>query len=206
MAVPWLVLAVLAGSIASPFLLHKGPVPEPLRGMPQPTPVVLPAAYTAAGGHPLTLGDRVLLRTTQGDVTVVLFPDEAPTFTRHFLKTVAWGRLDNEGIGPNSPGRYVELGSPYTDVNTGALTFKYDLMPHAFDTNSLPELPGSLVMNRRFVPQGEGGFVRNEYALITGPGGYFPGVVIGYVVAGLDVASRLGTGQAILVAADVSTP
>ncbi|HEY9855623.1 MAG TPA: peptidylprolyl isomerase, partial [Stenomitos sp.] len=147
----------------------------------------------------------VVLRTTQGDITLVLFPDQAPTYTRHFLQEVRFDTFRNEGIWRRDPGGYVQLGGPDTDVANAAGTGRYELMPTWFDHNRLPQVAGSVVMNKRFEDD-DGRMVRHEYALITGNGGYFPGTVIGQVLTGLDAAQRLQTGDAVLMAVDVTEP
>lgn len=205
MAFPWLTLALLTAVGTSGWWLPLGPSPRPLPAEQQGTPVLLPEALEQAAGHPLSLGDRVVLRTTQGDVTIVLFPAEAPTYTRHFLTEVHVGTFRNEGIWRRDAGRYVQLGGPDTDVDNATSTGRYDLLPTTFDHNALPQVAGSLVMNKRFEPD-HGRLVRHEYALITGAGGYFPGTVIGHVIDGLDAARRLETGDALLVVADVTEP
>lgn len=205
MAFPWLTLALLAAAGTSRWWIPLGPSPRPLPAERQPTPVLLPEALERAAGHPIALGDRVVLRTTEGDVTIVLFPAEAPTYTRHFLQAVHMGTFRMEGFWRTDPGRYVQLGGPETDVDNAAGTGRYDLLPGAFDHNPLPQVAGSLVMNKRF--EGDHGrLVRHEYALVTGEGGYFPGTVIGQVIGGLDAARRLETGDALEVAVDVTEP
>lgn len=205
MAFPWLTLALLTAVGTARWWTPLGPTPRPLPSEPQPTSVSLPAALERAAGGRIALGDRVVLRTSQGDITIVLFPEQAPTYTRHFLQEVHMGTFRMEGIWRRDPGRYVQLGGPDTDVDNGADTNRYDLMPTWFDHNALPQVAGSLVMNKRFENE-HGRLMRHEYALITGAGGHFPGTVIGHVIEGLDVAQRLQTGDAIEVAVDMTEP
>lgn len=205
MAFPWVTLALLTAVGTARWWVPLGPSPRPLPAEPQPTPVLLPEELERAAGGPIALGDRVVLRTTQGDITIVLFPSEAPTYTRHFLQEVHFGTFRSEGIWRRDPGRYVQLGSPDTDVDNAANTGRYDLLPNWFDHNRLPLVAGSVVMNKRFEDE-HGRMVRHEYAIITGAGGYFPGTVIGHVIDGLEAAGRLQTGDAIAVAVDVTEP
>ncbi len=205
MAFPWVTLAILAAVGSSRWWIPLGPSPRPLPAELQPSPIVLPAELEAAAGHPIALGDRVVLRTTQGDITIVLFPSEAPTYVRHFLQEVHLGTFRSEGIWRRDAGRYVRLGSPDTDWDDAVDTGRYDLLPGWFDYNRLPQVAGSLVMDKDFEDE-DGRLVRHSYALITGPGGYYPGTVIGHVIAGLDAAQRLQTGDAIAVAVDVTEP
>lgn len=203
MAFPWLTLALLTAVGTAHWWVPLGPSPRPLPAAAQPTPVMLPAELAAAAGRPLVLGDRVVMRTTRGDLTLVLFPEEAPTYTRHFLQEVRFGTFDTEGIWRQEPGQYVQLGGPATDVDNAVGTGRYELLPYWFDHNRLPQVAGSVVMNKRFEDD-SGRLLRHEYAIVTEAGGYFPGTVIGQVIEGLDAARALRTGDTLEVAADVS--
>ncbi|MBO9541235.1 peptidylprolyl isomerase [bacterium] len=195
MVVPWLML-VLVGVVATgPLYVPRGPVPAPLPAVVDPN-VVLPPALEKAAGHPLAIGPRLRIKTSQGDITVVLFPAEAPTYTRHFLKEVEFGTFSAEGFWRISPS-YVQLGGPDTDVDNGSGTYQYALMPTTFDHNRLPQVAGALVMDRQFTPDAEPAFVRHRYGIVKADGAGFPGTVIGQVIEGLDVARRLGPRDAI---------
>ncbi|HEY9898444.1 MAG TPA: peptidylprolyl isomerase [Pantanalinema sp.] len=195
MAVPWLML-VLAGVVAaSPLYVKRGPVPDPLPATPDPS-VALPSALEKAAGHPLALGARLRISTTQGAITVVLFPAEAPSYTRHFLKEVDFGTFTSEGFW-RIASSYVQLGAPDTDVDNGSGTHSYALMPTTFDHNRLPQLAGALVMDRAFSQDATPAFVRHRYGIVKEDGAGFPGTVIGQVIEGLDVARRLGPRDAI---------
>lgn len=195
MAVPWLMLVLVGVVATSPLYVKRGPVPAPLPAAPDPS-VVLPAALEKAAGHPLALGSRLRIKTTQGEITVVLFPAEAPTFTRHFLKEVDFGTFTSEGFW-RIERSYVQLGGPDTDVDNGSGTFMYTLMPTTFDHNRLPQVAGALVMDRAFSPDAEPAFVRHRYGIVKEDGAGFPGTVIGQVIEGLEVARRLGPRDAI---------
>lgn len=195
MVVPWLMLVLVGVVATSPLYVQGGPVPAPLPGALDPT-VALPPALEQAAGHPLLLGTRLRFKTTQGDISVVLFPAEAPTFTRHFLKEVDFGTFTSEGFW-RIERSYVQLGGPDTDVDNGAGTHLYPLMPTTFDHNRLPQVAGALVMDRAFSPDASPAFVRHRYGILKEDGAGFPGTVIGQVIEGLDVARRLGPRDAI---------
>lgn len=190
MAVPWLMLVLLGVVSTSPLVVKSGPVPAPLPGAPDPA-VPLPPALERAAGHPLALGTRLVIRTTQGDIVAVLFPAEAPTYTRHLIKEVDFGTFTSESFW-RIERSYVQLGGPDTDVDNGSSTYAYALMPTTFDHNRLPQVAGALVMDRAFSPDATPAFVRHRYAIVKEDGAGFPGTVVGQVIAGLDVARRLG--------------
>jgi cyclophilin family peptidyl-prolyl cis-trans isomerase len=190
MAVPWLMLVLVGVVAASPLYVKSGPVPAPLQAAPDPA-VVLPGALEQAAGHPLALGARLRIRTTQGDMTVVLFPTEAPTYTRHLLEEVAFGTFTSESLWRIAPS-YVQLGGPDVDVDTGSGTHLYTMLPTTFDHNRLPQVAGALVMDRAFAPDVRPRLIRHRYGIVKEDGAGFPGTVIGQVIEGLEVARRLG--------------
>jgi cyclophilin family peptidyl-prolyl cis-trans isomerase len=204
MAFPWFPVIVGLLASASRFWVHLDPAPRPLPPEPSSAGFVLPPALSAAAHHPIALGDQILFDTSEGTFTVVLFPAEAPTYTRHLLELVNERGFRQEGIWRRQPGDYVELGGPDTDLHTAAFTSTYALLPTSFDTNALPEVMGSLVLNRRIELHGRDQVVRDDYAIVTDPGGYFPGTVIGQVVIGLDVARRLHPGSTLNGAIDLN--
>lgn len=169
MAIPWLMVTWLGLGLASPYFLSKPPAPAPLPSL------------------------SVVLETSRGPITIDLLTLQAPSYTRHFLREVDWGSFRSEGIWRRDPGHYVQLGSPDTDIHSGPTTAGQ--LSVNFETTQGPKLPGSLVMNRRFDPDGD--FIRTEYAIITGPGGYFPGAVIGIVTDGMDIAREMQPGDVI---------
>lgn len=191
MVFPWLAAAILGAGLASSWLWAKGPVPAPLEAT--TGEIALPGAY-AAVDHPVATGAEVRLLTSQGEATAVLFPVEAPTYARHFLRQVRWGIFTSAGFERVQPADYVELGGEASDEATGGGTHAYDLLPHSFDFNRLPRAAGALIMDRSFT---EARTVRTRYAILTAAGGGFPGTVVGQVIDGLDVIRRLSPRDAL---------
>lgn len=169
MALNWLTFTWFLAGLAAPMFLPKAPAPAPLPPM------------------------SVVVETSRGPIAIDLLTEKAPAYTRHFLREVDWGSFRSEGVWKREPGRFVQLGSPATDIHHGPTTVGQ--LGRSFETTPGPKLPGSLVMNRRFDTDGD--FIRTEYALITGAEGDFPGAVIGIVTAGMDVARELRQGDVI---------
>lgn len=185
----WFMALVLAFTL-SPWSRAHPPVPLPLAA--EPLEVPLPEAYGAVRSGP-----QIMLLTTRGPVRLVLFSEAAPRFALHLLREVQLGTFTGAWVGRVARGSYVELGDEDLDYDTGGGSHRYELMATAFDHNALPQLAGSVIMERGFSPERA---VRTRYAIVTADGGYHPGTVVGHVVEGLSAVRDLGTQDRVRLA------
>lgn len=166
-------------------------------------------------GYPRLVVPGPVLRfeTTEGVVRIVLFSRDAPTLTRAFRQRVEDGVFRKEGFW-RTRADGVQLGTPGTDVTeTGSrdvhsgtagarpmrdpygIPFLATLGAHGFETTGLAPIPGSVVIDQRFIVHGQ--LFQREYFVALSPG-FRRGVVVGHVISGLDVVKRLNARDGIL--------
>lgn len=173
-----------------------------------------PGAEALLGYRQIVVPGPILrLETSAGVIRIALFSQAAPRLTRAFLEQAEAGAFRNAGFGAIGR-RGVQLGSPDTDVYYGGAQAIRSTAPgllprrdqvgipflatrgaHAFESTGLRPIPGSVLIDQRFIVDGQ--LFRREYFIALGEG--FPrGEVVGHVISGLDVVRRLDTRDAIL--------
>lgn len=158
-------------------------------------------------------GPVLRFETTEGVFRIALFSQAAPRMTRVFREKVEDGAFRREGFW-RTRADGVQLGSPMTDVFEGgavevrswaagaspprdphAVPFLATQGAHGFERTGLSPIEGSVLMDQRFIVQGQ--LLRREYFVALKPG--FPrGEVIGHVISGLEVVKRLNGRDGIL--------
>ncbi|MNS95170.1 Cyclophilin type peptidyl-prolyl cis-trans isomerase/CLD [compost metagenome] len=195
-------LALMAAGAATAFpaLPGSAQVPEeainPLLGYPR---LVVP-------------GPVLRFETTEGGFRIVLFSQDAPRLTRAFRERVEEGAFRKEGFWL-ARAEGVQLGRPDTDVSEAggtirsggpggramrdpnAIPFLATLGAFGFENTGLSPIPGSVMIDQRFIIDGQA--FRREYFIALSPG-FRRGVVVGHVISGLDVVRRFDTRDAIL--------
>lgn len=175
----------------------------------------LPAPETSLLGYSRLVVPGPVLRfeTTEGVFRIALFSQAAPRMTRVFRERVEDGAFRREGFWrTRSDG--VQLGSPMTDVFEGgavevrswgagalplrdpnAVPFLATEGAHGFERTGLSPIEGSVLMDQRFIVNGQ--LLRREYFVALTPG-FRRGEVVGHVISGLEVVKRLNGRDGIL--------
>lgn len=158
-------------------------------------------------------GTILRFETTRGVFRIALFDADAPRMTRALRHLVEDGAFQRAGFW-QVQARGVQLGRPDTDLSemggrtvrspvqgaaamrdADAIPFMATLGAHGFERTGLPSIPGSVLMDQRFVM---GGQLFQREVFVALEAGYPRGVVVGHVIEGLDVVRRLTSRDAIL--------
>ena len=175
-------------------------------------PLALPAQAAKPAPAPMATSPDVVLHTSQGDITVALYPDKAPKSVANFLQYVRDGFYDGTVIHRAIPGYLVQGGLYTRDLQPkrtrSAVASEAD--------NGLSNLRGTLVVARGADPNsGTSQFffnlVDNRRLDFTGnqSGLTWGYTVFGKVIKGMDVVDKIaalptrGLGP---FAADVPNP
>ena len=175
-------------------------------------PLALPAQAAKPAPAPMATSPDVVLHTSQGDITVALYPDKAPKSVANFLQYVRDGFYDGTVIHRAIPGYLVQGGLYTRDLQPkrtrSAVASEAD--------NGLSNLRGTLVVARGAAPNsGTSQFffnlVDNRRLDFTGnqSGLTWGYTVFGKVIKGMDVVDKIaalptrGLGP---FAADVPNP
>ncbi len=164
-------------------------------------------------GRIVVPGPILRFETTEGSFRITLFSTAAPRLTRVFQDRVEDGVFRREGFWLTRS-NVVQLGSPATDVTDGgarmisagipgaramrdpaAVPFLATLGAHAFESTGLSPIAGSVMIDQRFIENGQ--LFRREYFVALAPGTR-RGEVVGHVISGLDVVKRLNSRDGIL--------
>ncbi len=164
-------------------------------------------------GRLVVPGPVLRFETTEGVFRIALFSRNAPTLSRVFRERVEDGFFRKEGFWL-ARGDGVQLGTPGTDVTeAGALEvrsgmastrpmresngvpFLATLGAHGFEQTGLSPIPGSVLIDQRFIVNGQ--LFQREYFVALTPG-FRRGVVVGHVISGLDVVRKLNSRDGIL--------
>jgi peptidyl-prolyl cis-trans isomerase A (cyclophilin A) len=175
-------------------------------------PLALPAQAAKPAPAPMATSPDVVLHTSQGDITVALYPDKAPKSVANFLQYVRDGFYDGTVIHRAIPGYLVQGGLYTRDLQPkrtrSAVASEAD--------NGLSNLRGTLVVARGADPNSGTSqiffnLVDNRRLDFTGnqSGLTWGYTVFGKVIKGMDVVDKIaalptrGLGP---FAADVPNP
>jgi hypothetical protein len=160
-------------------------------------------------------GPVLRFETTEGVFRIALFSAEAPRLTRAFRERVEDGLFRREGLW-RTRADGVQLGTPGTDVtapgavdvrsglagsrpirDSNSVPFLATLGAHGFEQTGLKPIEGSVMIDQRFIVEGQ--LFQREYFVALKPG-FRRGEVVGHVITGLDVLRRLDSRDGILSA------
>ena len=154
------------------------------------TAVSLAAVAQPPPRAPRIADERVLLRTTRGDLVVGLFPDVAPKHVAQILKLVRLGVYDSTWFYRIEPGFVVQL----TDAGNRRLPLSSEqraaLQNLPAEFSSLPHLPGVLSMARQDADVNSG---ESSFSLLLAPAPHLDGkyTVFGKLLWGNDVLAAI---------------
>jgi cyclophilin family peptidyl-prolyl cis-trans isomerase len=161
-----------------------------------PQPATL-AEVSAAAGKPVSAKHHVVLKTTQGDITIALFSDVAPGACAKFLSLVVGGIYDGTTYHRVIPGFVAQGGDPNSvnkpanDPTIGSGGYGAPV-PDDF-ANGLKHLPGALAFAHSSAPNSSSSQYYICLARLSSlDGGY---TVFGQTVAGYDVALKLAATE-----------
>ncbi len=155
------------------------------------------ADVNRSAGKAVALGKRVLLRTTAGEIELVLFPKVAPRTVDQISRLVSSGFYDGTTFHRVIPGFVAQGGDPnsktlpagHPQIGTGDADRR---IPDEHG-NGLKHLPGSVAMAHSAMPNSASCqfyIAQNRLAFLDG--GY---TVFGHVVRGYDVVLKLAATE-----------
>lgn len=158
----------------------------------KPEPATL-AGVEKAAGHKVAAQSKVVLKTSAGDIEMVLFPKEAPKTVENFIKLARQGFYDGTTFHRVIPGFVSQGGDPLSKslpaghprIGTGGPGYN---IPDEHG-NKLRHLPGAVAMAHSAMPNSAGSQFYIAHAPIPHlDGGY---TIFGHVTKGFEHAVNM---------------
>ncbi|MFO0936574.1 MAG: DUF1553 domain-containing protein [Gemmataceae bacterium] len=185
---------LVAGGAPLPpvVLLTSTPLkPNPTTQTPQPVHAVVRPPAPKPESTVRVAEERLLMRTTGGDIVLALYPDVAPETTKQFLKWASQGVFDTTHFSRLEPGFVLQTSLaqdrliPLTEEQTKSLR----MLPGEF-SKTLKHRKGVISMGRE---DGKPDSAQTSFSILLGDAPHLDGqyTIFGYIESGMDVVERL---------------